>query len=92
MNEKPIWIVFGTTGEYSDRTEWPVDAWTTKEESIDRVKFLTNKIQELGIRGSLYRFDDDDMIKLEKMREFDPSFKSDYTGTTYFFYKTVLKS
>lgn len=88
MSEK-IWMVGGTTGEYGDRTKWVVDAWRSEAEAQARVKFLTDKMQELGVD---YRAEWDARRKAEDaMREFDPAFSNDYTGTSYYICELELK-
>ncbi len=88
MSEK-IWMVGGTTGEYSDRTEWVVDAWRSEVEAQARIAFLTNKMQELGISR---RMDYDIRQEaVEKMRQFDEAFSHDYTGTSYYICELELK-
>jgi hypothetical protein len=74
-----IWIVFGTTGEYSDRNEWVVDAWNSKKAAEKRVKELTIKLQKSGIaimpRGNIKE------KAIEQFKIEDPHFAFDYTGT-----------
>lgn len=80
-----IWVVGGSTGEYSDRTEWVVDAWRSEAEAQARVTFLTEKMQELGITHHM-----DWEIReqaVEKMREHvlafaarDPGLAADSVG------------
>lgn len=88
MSEK-IWIVMGSTGEYSDRTEWTVDAWRSEKEAQDRVTFLEEKMQELGLTVATYSDDQEAAIKV--MRAHEPQFDLDYTGTRYFLCDTELK-
>ena len=42
-----IYVVMGTCGEYSDRTEWPVAAYTDEGLAKDHVKAATAKAREL---------------------------------------------
>jgi hypothetical protein len=78
-----IWIVFGTTGEYSDRGEWPVDAYRTEEGAQARVKQLTEALQESGIER-MDRWTDPWEKALDAFRAaHDPQFSIDYTGTSW---------
>ena len=46
-NKQTIWVVEGTTGEYSSRTEWPVCAFRSEE----KAKEFTSQLLEY-VRGS----------------------------------------
>ena len=85
-----IWMVGGTTGEYSDRTEWVVDAWRSKAEAKARVLFLTTKMQELGI-STLERYRTPWERAVDEMKKTDPDFSNDYTGTSYYLCELELK-
>jgi len=77
-----IYVVQGSTGEYSDHREWLVKAFKSQEKAQDFVSFLDSKLLELGLKyESVYTHED--MEKEEKMMEFDPQFQFDYTGTMY---------
>lgn len=91
MAEK-IWMVGGTSGEYSDRTEWVVDAWRSEAEAKARVEELKRRYLELG-GDSMYRIEDwDERQKTyDKMRETDPAFQADYTGTEWYVCELELK-
>jgi hypothetical protein len=85
-----IYAVIGVTGEYSDRREWAVDAWRTEVKARARVESLARRIQELGItRDSRYTDGYDEKVKT--MRESDPEFDHDYTGTDYYVVPIELK-
>lgn len=88
MSEK-IWMVGGTTGEYSDRMEWVVDAWRSEKEAQDRVVYLQQKMQELGIEKIPYGTKRDEAMK--QMHKEDPAFYYDYTGTEYYVCELELK-
>jgi hypothetical protein len=80
-----IWIVFGRTGEYSDRDDWPVDAWPSQEAAEARVEQLTRKYQEVGF-DRLERWDGAWEKAVEAFRadpDGDPGFRHDYTGTDW---------
>ena len=74
-----IWVVHGSTGEYSDRYEWSVKAFVDEESAKNYVLFLTRERQKLptqdwDTRGEVERL----------MRAIDPCFSEDYTGTHWF--------
>jgi hypothetical protein len=78
-----IYVVQGSTGEYSDRTEWLVRAYHTEAEARAEVEFLT------AARRALNPHDPDDtwahMDRIEAaMQAFDPRYQEDYTGSRWF--------
>ncbi len=76
---KTIYVVMGTTGEYSDRTEWPVLAYLSKPQAEEHVEKASARARELfALRGGRY------MTNNPEVNEHDPSFTMDYTGTTYY--------
>ena len=73
-----IWIVEGTTGEYSDRTDWVVCAYKSKKKAEDHVFNAMRRGKEIEkSRESRYRV-------AEGANEFDPKMRMDYTGTEYY--------
>jgi hypothetical protein len=78
-----VYVVMGSTGEYSDRTEWPVKAFRdearAKEFVIDCDR-EANRIQVEHDRG----------IRIRQTHKHDPDFRMDYTGTSYFLYEVEL--
>ena len=43
-----VWVVFGSTGEYSDRREWPVAAFFHVGTAQDRIRDCENWLLEHG--------------------------------------------
>jgi hypothetical protein len=85
-------MVGGTTGEYSDRTEWVVDAWRSEAEAQARVAELTEAMQRFGITGrEPDRYGDSHAARRKEMRKLDPAFDDDYTGTSYYINELELK-
>jgi hypothetical protein len=81
-----IYIVMGTTGEYSDRSEWSVVAFKDKEMAKKHVTLATeqaNEIYKTMIDG-IYDFD------ALPINPYDPKMKMDYSGTSYFINETIL--
>ena len=90
MSEK-IWMVGGTTGEYSDRSEWVVDAWRSEEEAQARVTHLNTRMLELGMNTKKFRYSPAYEKAMEEMRKTDIAFQNDYTGTEYYICELELK-
>lgn len=81
-----VWIVMGSTGEYSDRTEWPVIAFTSEAAAKGRIADLDTRMQQMPQEWREDRWDHEDEIKAH-MSQLDPGFQTRYTGTSYFFYE-----
>ena len=91
-----VWIVMGSTGEYSDRTEWPVVAFTSEEAAKARIAALDVKMQQVPQEWRENRWANEDKIKAH-MATLDPGFSMEYTsmeytGTYYFFYEVPVMS
>ncbi len=85
---KKVYVVFGYTGEYSDRSEWPVCAYldgSLAEEHAKRAVEEALKIE--GKRGSRYSM----LSPLNGTNPYDPGMKMDYTGTWYDVVVTELR-
>jgi len=95
---RTIYVVSGTCGEYSDRSEWTVKAFTTRESANAFADRLVATMQELGARrvrnepGWVFpeRFSAPQKIH-DAMGALDPSFSTDYTGTSYTVYPVDLE-
>lgn len=78
MEERKIYVVMGTTGEYSDRTEWPVKAFLDEERAKALVLAATERSKELqASRATKYE-------RPKGVNQYDPSMEMDYTGTEYY--------
>lgn len=77
-----VYVVWGSTGEYSDHTEWHVKAFADEEKAKDLVLKASARARELKAKYPEY-WDIPD-----GSNEYDPKFQSDYTGTNYG-YETV---
>ena len=72
-----VYVVMGSTGEYSDREEWAVVAFTSENAAKRRVEEATRRANEIMVmRPSRYHAP-------EGLNEFDPGMQMDYTGTSY---------
>lgn len=86
---KPVYIVFGTEGEYSDRTEWAVAAYFSEEKAKEHVVKASHRANELI---ALWR-EADDPWKFEEANrsEFDPKMQwGGYTGVSYYYANAPL--
>ena len=84
-----VWIVMGSTGEYSDRREWPVVAFMSEAAAKDRIAALDVRMQEMPQQWREVRWDHEGDMKAH-MAALDPDFVMDYTGTSYFFYEVEV--
>jgi len=87
-----IWIVEGSTGEYSDHREWPVKAYTTEVAAREMVELCSAEYRRVKIRrnelGLMNTWDD---MPKDCVHKYDPSFDEDYTGTLYRAYPIELE-
>jgi hypothetical protein len=73
---KSVFVVVGSTGEYSDHMEWNIAAYITKEEA-EQHRDLANEFAK-GKEKLDWR-------EQEKLKNpYDPDMKIDYTGTRYY--------
>lgn len=87
---KTIWIVHGSTGEYSDRSEWNVVAVETEEMAQQWVKALDIQYQSIPQAMRNDRWDHEEELK--KIMSLDPDFSMDSTGTHYFIAKVPFSA
>jgi hypothetical protein len=90
-----IYVVMGTTGEYSDRVEWPVKAFQSEEKAEKFINHLSLKYKTYPGGTTGYGFergpDEEEDALQEYMEEFDPGFEEDYTGTFWYLFEVELK-
>jgi hypothetical protein len=86
-----IYVVIGSTGEYSDRSEWPVRAYRNEAAAQAEVLRLGEaasafyaKWEPNGYGPERHKAED------AHRATFDPSFRCDYTGTSYYLYSVEL--
>lgn len=86
MDKQVVFVVMGSTGEYSDHQEWPVRAFLIQAEA----EALITQLDE-WLRVNAVHMDSDHSVDLtwQQRRDldnpFDPNFHVDYTGTRYYF-------
>lgn len=88
MTQKKIFVIMGSTGEYSDRREWSVRAVSSKEAAIsfvDQAEKIANEQEAIKYPPS-----GDTNWEHQPVSALDPNFKMDYTGTSYFYYEVDL--
>lgn len=75
-----IYVVMGYCGEYSDRSDWPLVAFTDEEMAKQRVLAATRRAAELEATKPKDWMEHREHFK---QNEFDQDMQNDYTGTTY---------
>lgn len=87
-----VHVVMGTTGEYSDRTEWPVVAYPSAEQAQEHVRLATEWMQKNCDPHKLYALGYLERAEWRKANTnpYDPSMEVDYTGTTWFTYEVPV--
>lgn len=103
---KEIYVVYGTTGEWSDRMSWPVRAFVTKTACEQFMRDLLALLLEIGIQRGGERahgfpfyyqeqIDTDEefapiRVPWRKLLELDPGIQVTYTGNDYHYDKVGL--
>jgi hypothetical protein len=93
---KFIYVVVGSTGEYSDREEWMEGAYRKEENAQNRIIELDNLMRVYGYctykDNSLEYEERDKLIRLMKENpNGDSEFCMDYTGTRYHIQTVAIK-
>lgn len=79
---KSIFIVVGTCGEYSDRSDWNVCWYPTKAQADAFAAKCTAADADLGVSD---RYDSEsETVAASMIKRLDPSWSTDYTGTRYY--------
>jgi hypothetical protein len=79
-----VYVVIGSTGEYSDRDEWPVCAYLDEDLAKAHVVRAGERAAEIhATRPSRYE-------EPTGTNEHDPGMKMDYTGTFYHYWAVPL--
>jgi hypothetical protein len=78
---KQLWIVYGSTGEYSDRDEWNVAVVDSEADAQTLVTLLQQQYLSIpqALRDDRWKHED----KIKAIMSLDPGFRMDYTGTCY---------
>jgi hypothetical protein len=94
-----VFIVFGQTGEYSDRTDWPVKGFLSRERAeafeMDATKWAKKYKADLAdvqcdecYGCGRHNFG----CRQEPKPPHDPGFRCDYTGTDYYTIEVEVES
>ncbi len=87
---REIFIIFGTTGEYSDRSEWTVASYTDEDIAKGHVDAVEAEALAKGLKYDNEKHcmaAERDNVKLD----LDPSIGHvDYTGVSYYYEKVML--
>lgn len=80
-----IYVVEGSTGEYSDHREWLVRAYRDEDKAKEHVLKATSRANELYAKAGGSYWD------IDENNEYDPGMHVDYTGVRYAYYKVELE-
>jgi len=80
-----IYIVSGTTGEYSDRSGWLVRAVKTEKQAQTLVELCTSYARENGCDRGQDNVDWDDRDRVKAENPYDKNMQIDYTGIRYYY-------
>jgi len=81
-----IYVVQGSTGEYSDHREWLVCAFTREKSAQAFVEVVSARARELQMQYGKYWGIPDGS------NEYDPSMEIDYTGVNYHIESVILEN
>lgn len=87
-----ISIIIGTTGEYSDRNEWVVEAYIDNkkaEEKVELLSKLSNNLLVMKNKNYSCWFKNEEK-EFEELKKLDHNFEMEYNGTFYYIVKTNL--
>lgn len=79
MSQPQVYVVMGQTGEYSDKREWAVMAYLSREladKHADDAMLAAARVNKIG-KGAFYGGKRDG-------NPYDPHMCMDYTGTDYY--------
>jgi hypothetical protein len=89
-----IYVVEGHCGEYSDRHDWPVHAYTYEAKAKKAVIKLTEWGNEIRTQYKDDRWEWEEYIRElseeEMAKLLDPHFRWDYSGFNYSYYEVEL--
>ena len=82
-----IYVITGTTGEYSDRSEWLVTAYTKEDDAKKHVEEATKYAEA----WHALTWEQRDGKNEKTANPMDPCFSHDYTGTEYYYTEVDLQ-
>ena len=74
---KTVFLVYGATGEYSDRTEWFIRVFASAKKAAELVTLASAKARELEVKYKRKYIP-------KGSNPYDLKMQSDYTGTHYY--------
>ena len=75
-----VYVVMGSTGEYSDHVEWPVRAFLLETKAQQFVEACTREHERISYARSGFWI----QRRVEVDHALDPNYQCDYTGTRYY--------
>lgn len=84
-----IYVVRGCCGEYSDRVEWSVIAYTKRGDAESHVAAATARAREIKADLAFKPYKSRHDLLATEPNQFDPGMRADYTETTYYYYEEV---
>jgi hypothetical protein len=88
-----VYIVMGTTGEYSDRSEWPVCGYQDKALATQHADQATLWIVRMrGPNGRMKDVDWEKDLSLRGKSPWDKNIQIDYTGTDYYVIEVEMRN
>jgi hypothetical protein len=85
--KRVIYVVKGSSGEYSDKKEWVLKAFTSEEKAKELVVKATDRFNEIWVDFGKDVWGLPDWIR----NEYDPRMSIDYTGVHYSYYQVDLE-
>lgn len=84
-----VYVVRGSTGEYSGRSEWLVKAFLDKEEAENLVLLANQEAKRLFTEYK-HNTKHNNLYDFEYINTYDIKFMMDYTGTNYYIEEVEL--
>lgn len=78
-----VWIVQGSTGEYSDHDEWVICAYRTQEQANTHAVLAAARAREIQKAADGEMVFSWDLERLGMFNEYDKDMRIDYTGVNY---------
>ncbi len=80
-----VYVVQGTTGEYSNRSDWIVCGYKSEDMANEHARKAMLRAKEIqDSKNGRY-------AEPKEVNEFDPDMQMDYTGTEYLTFSVVIK-
>ena len=89
VDEHPkVYVLYGTTGEYSDKSTWSIGAYLCKDKAVARMDLLNGILIQHKVHWDSSIYVDRDLIglvlnEMKSHPDGDPNLHIDYTGTKY---------